>query len=44
VILFKRYIAPDFGSHLVRHLEYLKTLKDARVASSGFGFSTLEIG
>ena len=33
-----------FGGHFGGHLEYLKTLKDARVASSRFGFSTLEIG
>ena len=34
----------DFGSHFGGHLKYLKTLKDARVASSRFGFSTIEIG
>ena len=33
-----------FGGHFGGHLEYLKTLKDARVASSRFGFSTLKIG
>ena len=34
----------DFGGDFGGHLEYLKTLKDARVASSRFGFSTIEIG
>ena len=47
--IFKPFIGKymtnfDFGGNFGGHLEYLKTLKDARVASSRFGFSTLEIG